>query len=262
MTVTTRPARRARSRPDAGTGLRGWLWATGQMTLLAVELLTLLFVLAYPGFRVKDFHVQGATHLSASDVATVLAIPQDRSIFLLDHSMLEARLRALPWVRTATVTVTLPDRVLVTIDEWAPVAVLQQGERSYFLNAQGRLLGPAAEAGSLPIVERPHLASLQAGTAVLSPDLEAMLVPLSSGFPAAYHVRVAAFVLDDRQDLTIKTDRGFSIYFGQMATAPERATLETKLGALKAIAARVDLVSGPIAYVNLMNPAAPAVQFQ
>ncbi len=263
MTVTTRPARKTRSgRPaqETGNGLRGWLWASGQLALLGVELFALLLLLASPAFRPKAIQVVGTTHLEAQQVAAALAVPPDRSIFLLDHAVLEARLRALPWVRSASVTLTLPDRVLVTIDEWTPVALLQQGERSFFLNAQGRLLGPAAEAGSLPIVERPHLASLQPGTAVLSPELEALLIPMSSGFPGAYHLRIAAFSLDDRQGLSVKTDRGFVIYFGQMATAEERATLEPKLAALKALASRIDLVSSPIAYVNLMNPAAPAVQ--
>lgn len=265
MTVTARPARRTRSTPsirESGSGVRGWLWASGQLILLGIELVALLLLLAYPGFRPSDVQVVGANHLARSDLAAALALSADRSIFLVDHSMLETRLRALPWVKAASVTLSLPDHVLVSIDEWTPVAVLQQGERSFYLSPQGRILGPAAEAGSLPIVERRHLASVQAGTSVLAPELEAMLVPLSEGFPGAYHLRVAAFVLDDRQDLTIKTDRGFTIAFGQMATADQRATLETKLGALKALAARVDLVSAPIAYVNLMNPAAPAVQLR
>lgn len=263
MTVTTRPARKTRSARPAlktGSGLRGWLWASGQLALLGVELFALLLLLASPAFRPKAIQVVGTAHLDAQQVAAALALPHDRSIFLLDHSALETRLRALPWVRSASVTLTLPDQMLVRIDEWTPVAVLQQGERPFFLSAEGRILGPAPEAGSLPIVERPRLASTRAGTAVLSPELEALLIPMSSGFPGAYHLRVVAFSVDDRQGLSVKTDRGFVIYFGQMATADQRATLEAKLAALKALAGRIDLVSSPIAYVNLMNPAAPAVQ--
>ena len=172
MTVTTRPARKTRSARPAlktGSGLPGWLWASGQLVLLGVELFALLLLLANPAFRPKALQVVGTTHLDAQQVAAALAVPPDRSIFLLDHSVLEARLRALPWVKSASVSLTLPDHVQVTIDEWAPVAVLQQGERSFFLNAQGRILGPAPEAGTLPIVQRPALASTHAGTAVLSP---------------------------------------------------------------------------------------------
>jgi cell division septal protein FtsQ len=264
MTVTSRPVRRPRStRPTQDQGsLRGWLWASGQLALLGVELLALLLLLAHPGFRPRQLQVVGLQHLGRAEVASTLAIPSDRSIFWLDHSLLEARLRTLPWVRSASVTLTLPDTVLVSIDEWTPQAVLQEGERAYYLSAQGRILGPAPEAGSLPLVERTHITSTQPGSAVMSADLEALLIPLSRGFPDAYHVRVVAFTLDDRENLTIKTDRGFVIYFGQMATADQRATLETKLGALKALGSRVDLVSAPIVYVNLMNAAAPAVQLR
>jgi cell division septal protein FtsQ len=265
MTVTTRPTRKTRSArpaPETGSGLRGWLWASGQLIVLGVEVLALLFLLANPAFRPRAIQVVGSTHLDAQQVVAAMGMPPDRSIFLLDHSVLETRLRALPWVRSASVALTLPDHVQVRIDEWIPVAVLQQGERSFFLNAQGRILGPAPEAGSLPIVQRPALASTQAGTAVVSPELEALLIPMSSGFRGAYHMRIVAFFLDDRQGLSVKTDRGFVIYFGQMATANERATLEPKLAALKALASRIDLVSSPITYVNLMNPAAPAVQMR
>lgn len=265
MTVTTRPTRRTRSTrqpQDEGSGLRGWFWASGQLALLGAELLALLLLLTYPGFRPRQLQVVGLQHLGHAEVASTLGIPADRSIFLLDHSMLEARLRTLPWVQSASVTLTLPDTVVVRIDEWTPQAILQDGERAYYLSAQGRILGPAPEAGSLLVVERSHVTSTQPGSAVLSSELEAMLIPLSRGFPAAYHVRAVAFTLDDRENLTIKTDRGFVIYFGQMATADQRATLETKLGALKALGSRVDLVTAPIQYVNLMNAAAPAVQLR
>jgi cell division septal protein FtsQ len=265
MTVTTRPARRTRSSPptrEEGTGLRGWFWASGQLALLGVLVLALLLLLAYPGLRARDVRIVGLNHLGSAEVTSALAIPTDRSMFLLNHSVLEGRLRALPWVRSANVTLTLPDQVLVRIDEWAPAAVLQAGERTFYVSPQGRLLGPAAEAGSLPIVERTHLASTRAGTTIVSPELQALLTPMSRGFPAAYHLRVAAFILDDRENLTVKTDRGFAIYFGQMATADQRATLEAKLAALKALGSRVDLVSAPILYVNVMNAAAPAVQLR
>jgi hypothetical protein len=47
-----------------------------------------------------------------------------------------------------------------------------------------------------------------------------------------------------------------------MLTADDRATLEPKLAALRALSSRLDLISSPIAYINLENPGAPAVQMR
>jgi hypothetical protein len=50
--------------------------------------------------------------------------------------------------------------------------------------------------------------------------------------------------------------------FGEVATSDERAQLEPKLAALRAISQRVDLVRAPILYINLMNARVPAVQMR
>jgi hypothetical protein len=71
-----------------------------------------------------------------------------------------------------------------------------------------------------------------------------------------------SFRLDRQEVLTAQTDRGWTIIFGQMVTADDRATLEPKLAALRALSSRIDLASAAIQYVNLENPRAPAVQMR
>jgi hypothetical protein len=61
---------------------------------------------------------------------------------------------------------------------------------------------------------------------------------------------------------TLRTDRGWTIIFGQMATADQFASLTPKLGALRALSTRINLSSAPISYINVMNPRAPAVQLR
>jgi hypothetical protein len=62
--------------------------------------------------------------------------------------------------------------------------------------------------------------------------------------------------------LSAQTDRGWAIIFGQMVTRDDRASLEPKLAALRALSSRMDLTSSQILYVNLENPGAPAVQMR
>jgi hypothetical protein len=47
-----------------------------------------------------------------------------------------------------------------------------------------------------------------------------------------------------------------------MVTSDDRATLEPKLAALRALSSRIDFTSARIQYINLENPGAPAVQMR
>ena len=262
-TAISRARRRAPSKAPPGrppsASVRGWLWALGQVAILGGELFLLLFILAQPVFRATEVRVGGLRHLTSGQIRATLALPVDRTIFFVDPDALAARLGSLPWVRSVQVSLGLPDRVEVSVTEWSPAAVLTRGERSYYLNERGIVLDAADEARGLPVVDPAGSGPVRAGDAALDPELVRMLIALQRGFYSAFHVRVLSFSLDAQQALTLRTDRGFTIIFGQMATGDQRATLTPKLAALRALAARIDLASAPLVYVNLMNPKAPAV---
>ena len=241
---------------------KGWAWALLQVGVLAAEILFVLFLLAQPGLRPRAVNVIGASHESQDAVTQALSLPSQRSIFLVDTTALAARVRSLPWVRRADVSLALPDRVTVRITEWVPAAVLTVGERSFYLDQRGRILGPADEAGPLPVIGRPLDGAVRPGDQVLDPALLGLLPQIQQGFPQAYGVRVLNFSLDRDQMFTLRTDRGWTIIFGQMATADQFGSLTPKLGALRALSTRINLTSAPINYINVMNPRAPAVQLR
>ena len=265
MTVGTIEKRRRRTAPapaKPAASARGWLWALLQIAVLAAEIFAVLFLLAQPGFRPRHVEVIGTSHLTAAQVTGALDLPGDRNIFFLSEAELAQRLRALPWVRSASVSLALPDRVSVKVTEWKPSAVLQVGEATYYLNDLGEVLDPAAEAGSLPVINRPDFGPVRDGRLAVSSDLLPMLFQLRAGFAAAFKISVMSFQLDRHEVLKAQTDRGWPIIFGQMVTSDDRATLEPKLAALRALSSRIDLASAPIQYINLENPRAPAVQMR
>jgi cell division protein FtsQ len=265
MTVGTIEKRRRRTTPAPAKPVasgRGWLWALVQVVLVGGEIFALLFLLAQPAFRPRHVDVRGTKHLTAVQVTDALNLPSDRNIFLLSQAELANRLQALPWVHSASVSLALPDRVSVRVIEWTPSAVLQVGEATYYLNDLGEVLDPAVEAGSLTVVSRPGFGPAKDGQRAVSSDLLPMLVQLRAGFTSAFKFSVTSFQLDRREVLTAQTDRGWTIIFGQMVTSDDRASLEPKLAALRALSSRIDLVSAPIQYINLENARAPAVQMR
>ena len=265
MTVGTIEKRRRRvgpvlAKPVAST--RGWVWAVLQIAVLGGEIFALLFLLAQPAFRPRHVEVIGTSHLTAAQVKGALSLPGDRSIFLLSEAQLADRLRALPWVRSASVRLALPDRVSVRVTEWTPSAVLQVGDATYYLNELGEVLDPAAEAGALPIINRADYGMVRTGQHAVGSDLLPMLLQLRAGFTPAFKISVTSFQLNRREVLTAQTDRGWTIIFGQMVTSDDRASLEPKLAALGALSSRIDFASAPIQYINLENPHTPAVQMR
>lgn len=264
MTVGTidKPRRRAAPPPAPTTPVqasRGWIWAVVQLAILGIEIFVTLFVLAQPAFRPRQVLITGIRHVTSSDIRAALDLPTDRTIFFLNQSQLAQRVATLPWVRSARVSLALPDRVSVAVQEWTPSAVLQLGESTYYLNAQGTVLDPATEAGALTIINRPDVSSIKSGQSGVSGDLLPMLLQLQAGFQPAFHVSIMSFTIDARAVLSAQTDRGWTIIFGEMITSDDRASLEPKLAALRALSSHVDLTSRRIAYINLENPGAPAV---
>ena len=265
MTVGTIEKRRRRVAPAPArpvASARGWVWAVLQIAVVGAEIFALLFLLAQPAFRPRHIEVFGTSHLTAAQVTSTLNLRGDRSIFLLNEAQLAERLRALPWVRSASVTLALPDRVAVRVTEWTPSAVLQVGDTTYYLNDLGAVLDPAAEAGALPIINRPDFGPVRSGQHAVGSDLLRMLLQLRAGFTPAFKISVTSFQLNRREVLTAQTDRGWTIIFGQMVTSDDRASLEPKLAALGALSSRIDFTSAQIQYINLENPRAPAVQMR
>src|SRR5947208_444440 len=128
MTVTTVEKRRRRTsaapaKPRASS--RGWIWAVVQIAALATEVFVLLFLLAQPAFRPEHVQVSGLRHLTAAQIRSALSLPADRNIFFLSQAELAKRVQALPWVRSASVSLALPDRVSVAVTEWRPSAPIQ-----------------------------------------------------------------------------------------------------------------------------------------
>jgi cell division septal protein FtsQ len=264
MTIGTLEKRRRASAgaraPAQESGGRGWFWALLQLSLIAVEAFALLFLLAQPAFLPRQVQISGLSHVREGEVRQALALPQDRNIFFLSEAGLERRVQSLPWVHTAAVTLALPGQVRVRVSEWTPSAVLQVGEATYYVNDRGVILDPAAEARGLTVIDRPDFGRVRTGNQAITPELLSMVRQMQAAFPAAFTVSLTAFELDQRDVLTAHTDRGWSIIFGQMATADQRSSLEPKLASLRALQTRLNLSSSPINYINLMNPGAPAVQ--
>jgi POTRA domain, FtsQ-type len=241
------------------SGGRHGRWRVLAVLLAVLEVAALVALVAGPAFRVRHVIIHGAHRLPAQQVVHVAGLDSPGSVFSVDGSGIRRRLQATSWVEGAMVSAQLPDQVVITIQEWEPVAVYHPTHGgAVYLNDQGSALGLAgADQASLLRIDGPA-SSAGPGRPMLDSRLLVALVNIQRGLPGLIRQPVVAFRFDRCWDLTMVAGRGWRALFGRMLTAGDYASLESKLAALRALSPYVDFAS-PATYVNLMNPQEPAV---
>lgn len=229
------------------SGLLGWLWFGPPLSVQTVE-------------------VSGAQHLTNEEVARLAGLAGGASVLSVDAEADRAKLLNQTWVQGATVIPQLPGSVLVEISEWQPVAVYHAGANTtlFLMSDQAVVLAPAPSASGLVDIQGPGGADPKVGQKPIEQVLLVALVNMQRGFPALLGQQVSGFIFDSCGNLTLLAKKGWKVYFGRVLTPEEFTSLHDKVAALKAIQGRgqVNYNSPDLEYVNVMNPAEPAVGFR
>lgn len=253
-----------RARPPRGRIEAPWRRALA-LLLAVLEIAALVWASGGNGFRVHRVEISGLAHLGRAEVVAAAGLDRPVSVARLDGATIRRNLERLPWVRTASAQPLLPDQVLLTVEEWQPVAVYRGGAsgRLFYLNDQATALAPAESGGGLFLVQGPG-PDPKVGTHPIDTALLAALVQIVKAFPSIYGSPIAQFELDCVGALTASTGRGVRILFGRVLTPEEFASLSAKLSALKSIAAADPDVRNPdrVEYINLEDVQQPAVKFK
>ena len=241
-----------------------WAWRGVAVGVAVAECALLAWLWFGPSLQVQIVDVTGAQHMTRAQVAWAAGLVEGASVLSVDGESSRRRLMNQTWVRTATVVPQLPGVVVIRVSEWQPIAGYHAGKtgKVFFLSDQAIVLGPATPTGPLVDVQGPAGADPRAGDRPLEMQLLTVLVNNQRGLPALIGVEVAGFVFDSCGKLTLVTKRGWKVYFGRVLTPEEFLTLRDKVAALKAINGTVNYASSDLDYVNVMNPAEPAVGYK
>jgi cell division septal protein FtsQ len=250
---------------NAGAGLDGppdhqARWRVVAVVVALLETVLLGWLIGGSYFQVRQVVVTGNQRLSAAGVRSGAGLDRPGSVFAVDAATIRRKLTADAWIRDAQITASMPDRVDVAVDEWQPVAVFVPGGRgrAFFLSDQGAVLGPAPSADAALEIDAPTAPDPKPGQRPIAVRLLKALVNIKRGLPDLVGQDARAFEIDGCGNVTMTTQKGWKAYFGRVITPEEFATLDSKLGALKAVSTQEDLNSPDLEYVNLMNPSLPA----
>ena len=241
-----------------------WAWRGAAVGVAVAECALLAWLWFGPSLQVQMVDVTGAQHMTRAQVARAAGLVEGASVLSVDGESSRRRLMNQTWVRTATVVPQLPGVVVIRVSEWQPIAGYHAGKtgKLFFLSDQAIVLGPATPTGPLVDVQGPAGADPRAGDRPLDMQLLTVLVNIQRGLPGLIGVEVGGFVFDSCGQLTLVTKRGWKVYFGRVLTPEEFLTLRDKVAALKAINGTVNYASSDLDYVNVMNPAEPAVGYK
>lgn len=92
---------------------------------------------AHAGFGVDAITIEGLRDTREGDVLDYLAVGPDTSLLGFDIESARDRVRALPWVKEASVRRVYPDTLFVQIEEHAPFARLLDDGRIHLVTLEG-----------------------------------------------------------------------------------------------------------------------------
>lgn len=243
-----------------------WGWRALAVIAAGAETVLLGWLWFGPALSVQTIDVVGAHHMSAKQVAQAAGLGQGASVISVDGESGRQRLLDQTWIRTASVQPELPGTVLIQVSEWEPIAAYHAGKstRLFLLSNQAVVLGPTPSDGALLDVQGPAGNDPRTGDRPLDPQLLVALVNIQRDLPVMLGQQVSGFIFDSCGDLTLLAKKGWKVYFGRVLTPEQFTALRDKLAALKAISGKgnVDYNSADLEYVNVMNPAEPAVGYK
>lgn len=177
----------------------------GALLALLAGIAALYGVASTEAFTVQRTEVTGNTWTPDQEIRAAMALPESQNAFALRTADLAGRLLRIPAVRTADVSVALPDQVRVAITEREALMAWKAGDRQFLVDGSGLLFAELDDTGqagaALPVIDDRRAVStgLGVGSVLDAVTLEAAL-RLGSLVPA--DIGSSATNLDLRVDDT------------------------------------------------------------
>jgi cell division protein FtsQ len=218
-------------------------------------------------FLVPRASVEGCVYLGEAEVRKAAGLDRPVDFLRVDLKKARARLLKAPRVEKAKIERALPRRIVITIVERRPVAVVRGG-RMFETDGRGVILPPLVSgvAPDVPVVSGVRVADARAGRAIADPRFARALRHLVALGRPAVGLPLAISQVDvsdaDRTVVTLAPD-GIDVFL------PEEPPSERILSALRVVlgdlasrgqsAATIDMTGSEVIAVRPL-PAAASVQ--
>ncbi len=120
--------------------------------LFVIVIVASIFVMSV-FFRVSDIRVEGNTHYTDEEIIRAVDIEEGDNLFFFDRFAAIGRaFSKLPYIEQVSVERSLPNKVVITVEESTAMAYLELGEEKWTLDYTCKVLGKAAEGETASLV--------------------------------------------------------------------------------------------------------------
>lgn len=170
-------------------------------------------------FAVREIDLNPCAHVTRDEVWGILGGGgAGGSIWTLSVDEIGRRLRSSPWIRTVSVRKSFPDRLIVRIEERAPVAMVNL-DALWYVDDRGTVFKRLTtyDSKAFPIITGFSAADLSAGDAVAMANLRRTLELLRMAEGSVLRQNVSEAHFDAQDGYTLVTrDTGLQLKIGTM----------------------------------------------
>ncbi len=233
--LAVRPVHRAHSRVSS----------RAVSLLLALALLAALsYVFLSDAYYVYDVTVRGNALVSTEEIFAQSGA-QGYSVFFIDPRQVEERIRALPDVREAQVSVSLPNQLVIDVQERQARVAWVAGDERYGVDEEGLIVSLGGDVGPSIVITDVETTPLQLGEQV---DLQAVAAA------ETYHSLlpgVSEFDYSREHGLSYQNEHGWRVYLGDGEGA------ELKVAIVDALVERLAGQGEPVECIDVRFPESP-----
>ena len=135
--------------------LRDYLNSFSGPMMFFIVIISVIFVMSV-FIRVSDIQVVGNVHYTDDEIIQAIDIEEGDNLFFFDRFAALSRVFAkLPYVREITVERSLPNKVIIKVEESQALAYIVLGEEKWTIDQDCKVLGKATEeelSGLIPII--------------------------------------------------------------------------------------------------------------
>jgi len=219
------------------------------VVVLAVVGWIIYSLFSTPAFFVYNAEIDGNAALSNREIYAASGV-DSQSIFWIDPEQVAAQITALPNIKSAGVSVALPDRVAFEVVERRPQLLWQTGESIWWVHAEVTIVPPRTKTEEMLKIIDDDMQPMEAGYQV---DLNIIkgaqaLRLLAPDVSVIRHTRA--------QGLIVATPEGWPVYLG------DGSQMRAKLVVLSTLLPDLRAEENPPMYIDLRNPLRPVYKLR
>lgn len=194
--------------------------------LLLGSLLAIIYIFTDSRFTVQNVQVVGAEVLSRDQIVN-LADANGQKIWYVDSAQIIEHLKTSAYIEDASISVDLPDKLLINVVERRPELRWANGGQQYLVDGSGRVLGQAKASETLSntlVIEDRSTRALKPNDTV-SKDALGLARSLALRLPAEVGMRPLSINWNDDRGVFVLAPDNKTVIFGTSERLDEKLTV-------------------------------------